>query len=126
MSVPRPLEGFDVTSAVERMLGQSSLWWQALGLFSAHFQQWEADWLGAQGDDDAERKLVHALASGAANVGAVALYDAAAALEHALLQRRLMPGCDIPETLRSRLQAIARRSLQCAGEAYAEHCRGEG
>ena len=81
MNAPLTLNGFDVGLAVERMLGQSDLWWQAVGLFVQHFATWERDWLASRGDDAVECKKVHALRSAAANVGATRLSCAAAVLE---------------------------------------------
>lgn len=87
MLIPRELEGFDVVAAVERMLDRPELWWQAVGLFVAHFSDWKSRWLAAVGEDAAERKQVHALRSAAENIGAVRLAVAAASLEAALLGR---------------------------------------
>ncbi len=84
MPVCNALDGFDVAAAVDRMLGQFSLWRQALALFVEHFANWAEAWQGAQCDPVAERKKVHALRSAAANVGAVRLSAAAGALEDAL------------------------------------------
>lgn len=117
MSDLNALEGFDVSAAVERMLGDTDLWWQALALFVAHFQAWEAGWLAAQGQDALERKAVHALRSGAANVGAVALAKVAGELEGRLLRRCAGEEVAIPGELRSRLQEQFRLTLAVAGQA---------
>lgn len=85
MNIPEQLEGFDVVDAVDRMLGQPQLWWQAVRLFANHFADWEERWLKAQDDPLGERRLVHALRSAAGNIGAVQLTAQAAALERALL-----------------------------------------
>lgn len=87
-SYPRPLPndlpGFEVEAAVARMMDNAELWWRALAIFQVHFGDWKNAWLLSQAERDAERKCVHALRSGAVNVGAVQLAAAAAALENAL------------------------------------------
>ncbi len=75
-----------MAEAVGRMLDQPGLWWQAVGMFVEHFADWPAAWAGSIGDDVAERRLVHAVGSAAANVGANALFAASRALEESLRQ----------------------------------------
>lgn len=82
--MPDVLDGFDVSAAVDRMLGQPALWQQALALFVDHFADWEACWHEAGDDLIQERKQVHALRSAAANVGAIRLASRAADLELAV------------------------------------------
>jgi len=107
-----------VTAAVARMLDQPLLWWQALGLFVAHFADWEQTWQAAIGDDGLEQKRVHALRSAAANVGALALSEAAASLEAQLLKKCAGQAVAIPESLRERLQASFRQTWRSAFEAW--------
>lgn len=118
MSVPRTLDGFDVTAAVARMLDQPALWWQALGLFVAHFADWEQAWQAAIGDDGLEQKRVHALRSAAANVGAQALSEAAASLEAQLLKKRAGLAASVPDSLRASLLASFRQTWRSAAEAW--------
>lgn len=118
MSVPRTLDGFDVTAAVARMLDQPSLWWQAIGLFVTHFADWEQTWQAAIGDDVLEQKSVHALRSAAANVGAQALAEAAASLEAQLLKKREGLVVSVPDSLRATLQASFRQAWLSAAEAW--------
>ncbi len=117
MLVPDSLDGFDVSAAVGRMLDQPALWWQAVGLFVAHFADWEAAWQGCVGDDARERKQVHALRSAAANVGATALAASAGALENCLLARLAGGAERVPEALRARLQADFRGAWRGAADA---------
>ena len=118
MPIPRSLDGFDVMAAVERMLDQPTLWWQALGLFVAHFSDWEQGWQACIGDDVLERKRVHAVRSAAANVGAVRLAESASALEAWLLARQAgMAGGDA-DALRRQLLVDFRQSWQAAAEAW--------
>lgn len=118
MSVPPTLEGFEVAAAVERMLDQPMLWWQAVGLFVVHFADWERTWLDSVGDPAREQKNVHALRSAAANVGAMALSGVAATLEHQLL--KCLAGNDesVPEQLRQHLLDSFRRTLRVATAAW--------
>jgi len=118
MPIPRSLDGFDVIAAVERMLDQPMLWWQALGLFVAHFAGWEQDWQASIGDDALERKRVHAVRSAAVNVGAVRLADSASALEAWLLARQAGAAGDDAEALRRQLLADFRLSWQAAADAW--------
>lgn len=120
MSIPKTLEGFDVPAAVERMLDQPTIWWQAVGLFVEHFSGWEQDWLDSIGDDTAERRRVHALRSAAANVGAEALASLAGALEKRLMQRLAGLATADPESLRQQLQACFRQTWQAASLARRE------
>lgn len=115
--VPDSLDGFDVSAAVGRMLNQPTLWWQAVGLFVAHFADWEAAWRDSIGDDPLERKQVHALRSAAANVGAHEIAASAGVLEACLLAR-LAGGTDgIPEAMRARLLMDFRHAWQVAADA---------
>lgn len=126
MTFPRSLDGFDVPGAVERMLGQPALWWQALGLFVDHFAGWERAWQAMLGDDAGERRCVHALGSGAANVGAIDLEAAARALEAALAQRLAGQSAADPAALRESLRAVFRRTLSVAGQAAGRDPAGGG
>ncbi len=117
MPVPIFLEGFDVPGAVGRMLDQPELWWQSLGLFVDHFADWENEWLASVGDDTLEVKKVHAVASAAANVGAIRLMQAARELEGAL-RRRLASGHEVElDILRSELGLVFRQSWIAADMA---------
>nr|MBL8411625.1 Hpt domain-containing protein [Dechloromonas sp.] len=78
------LEAFDVPDAVARMLDQPAIWRQALVLFVRHFADWEAAWTNCVGRDAEEVQRVHALRSGAANVGAKDLAVVAGQLEDVL------------------------------------------
>lgn len=100
------------------MLDQPVLWWQAVGLFVAHFADWEAAWRGSVGDDAQERKRVHALRSAAANVGAQQVAASAGALESCLLARLEGRAEHVPEALRTRLLADFRHAWQVAAEAW--------
>lgn len=126
MSIPSSLDGFDVVGAIDRMLDQPALWWQALGLFVQHFSGWEQDWQAAIGDDALERKRVHAVRSAAANVGAVHLADSAAALEKCLLEHLAGGAPDCAEALRQQLQIDFRQSWQAAADAWQENSPGPG
>ena len=117
MSIPTTLEGFDVTGAVDRMLGRPDLWWQALGLFLNHFEDWEKAWGASIGDDAAERGQVHALGSAAANVGAMTLSADARALERALVARMGGNGAAVDEAMRMRLQVAFRATWSAADAA---------
>lgn len=118
MSVPRSLDGFEVTAAVARMLDQPMLWWQAVGLFVDHFADWERTWQAAIGDDVQEQKSVHALRSAAANVGAQALCEVAASLEAQLLKKRAGLATSVPENLRACLQTSFRLTWLSAAKAW--------
>lgn len=118
MSVPRSLDGFDVTAAVARMLDQPMLWWQAVGLFVEHFADWEQAWQESVGDHAREQKRVHALRSAAANVGATALAEAAAALEDQLLKCQAGLATSVQESLRQGLHASFRQTWLSAAEAW--------
>lgn len=127
MPVPRTLDGFDVTAAVARMLDQPALWWQSVGLFVEHFADWEQQWRESTGDDAQERKRVHALRSAAANVGASALAEAAAALEIALQNRLAGQATSVPDAARQRLLAAYRHAWGAAAAAWnAASLLGEG
>jgi HPt (histidine-containing phosphotransfer) domain-containing protein len=118
MSIPRTLDGFDVTAAVGRMLDQPTLWWKVVGLFVEHFSDWESAWQAAVGDDAREQKCVHALRSAAANVGATELAAVAAALEAQLLMRLAGQATSIPESSRQRLSSSFRQTWRSAAEAW--------
>lgn len=122
MQIPSSLSGFNVTAAVERMLGQSELWWQALGLFVQHFADWERDWLSARGDDELERKKVHALRSAAANVGADRLSCAAAVLEELLALRLSGKPVPVPPSVRWYLQDSFQAAWRAAHQARLRAC----
>jgi len=117
MSIPDSLENFDVPAAVARMLDQPALWWQALGLFVEHFAGWEDSWQAAHGDATNERRLVHALRSAAANVGATSLSASAAALEEFLLQGPAGTVASVLEPLRRRVQEDFRQAWRTADAA---------
>ena len=117
---PTAIAGFDVAQAVARMLGQPTLWFEALHLFVQHFANWEVDWQKAQGDDASERKCVHALRSGAANIGANQLSAVAAALEEFLALRCAGQTEVIPESSRADLKECFRQDWQAAADAC--HC----
>lgn len=121
MSIPRTLDGFNVPAAIERMLDQPAIWWQAVGLFVRHFSDWEKAWLESIGDDAAERRSVHALRSAAANVGAEALSSLAGALEKLLMQRLAGEAASNPERLRQQLQGCFRQTWQAASLACRDH-----
>lgn len=114
---PRELPGFDVANAVARMLDQPQLWWEALGLFVQHFADWEAEWSAAQGNNDAERRCVHALYSGAANVGASHLSCVAASLEALLIKRCNGQATPIPPSIRWYLKDCFRATWRTAASA---------
>ena len=114
---PTAIAGFDVAQAVDRMLGQPTLWFDALHLFVQHFANWESDWENAQGDDSAERRCVHALRSGAANVGANQLSAVAAVLEELLARRCVGQTEVIPESARIYLKDCFREDWQAAADA---------
>jgi HPt (histidine-containing phosphotransfer) domain-containing protein len=124
MSVPRTLDGFDVTAAVGRMLDQPMLWWQAVGLFVEHFADWERAWQDSIGDEAKEQKCVHALRSAAANVGATALSEAAAALEAQLLMGLAGNTMPIPESLRQHLLDSYRQTWLSAAGAWKSSAPG--
>jgi len=118
MSVPRTLDGFEVTATVKRMLDQPMLWWQAVGLFVEHFANWERNWQDSIGNPAQEQKNVHALRSAAANVGAMALSREAAALEEQLLKSLSGEESSIPPLLRDRLRDSFRQTFGAAAEAW--------
>lgn len=123
---PEPLEGFDVTAAVERMLGQPALWWQALDLFTRRFAEWEAEWRQTAGNDAAERKRVHALRSAAVTVGAMRLAGVAEELEARLLRRLAGESVLIDAASRQALATEFRRTLAVACAALLPGLAGEG
>jgi HPt (histidine-containing phosphotransfer) domain-containing protein len=125
MSIPPSLDGFDVAEAVARMLDQPALWWQAVGLFVDHFSDWETEWQASIGDDALERKLVHALRSAAANVGAYSVVDKAGALEDRLLVRLAGGPGEVPGVLRQGVQREFRRAWQVAADARQKDIRGD-
>jgi HPt (histidine-containing phosphotransfer) domain-containing protein len=116
---PPPLElaGFDVANAVARMLDQPALWWEALGLFVQHFADWETEWSAAQGNNEAERRCVHALYSSAANVGANHLSCVAASLEALLTKRCNGQPIAIPPSIRWYLKDCFRETWRTAASA---------
>ncbi len=117
MTVPHLLAGFDVPAAVERMLGSSSLWWQAVDLFARHFAGWETEWRASIDDRTREVRCVHALGSGAANIGAVRLSVSARALEVAL-RRHAGDGNETELLgLRDELRRVFRETLAELAEA---------
>jgi HPt (histidine-containing phosphotransfer) domain-containing protein len=126
MLVPHSLDGFDVMGAVERMLGQPVLWWQAVGLFVEHYANWEAVWHACIGDDAQERKRVHAIRSAAVNVGAVRLSETAGELEDLLLERLAGGLKVVPDDLRQRLGDDFRQSWLAAANAWKESRLGPG
>lgn len=126
MPVPHSLDGFDVIAAVERMLDQPVLWWQAVGLFVEHFADWEGQWQASIGDDQQERKRVHALRSAAANVGAMQLAEAAGGLEDVLLKRLAGLAAEIPESLRDQLRDSFNQAWQAAAKAWEINRLGPG
>jgi len=117
MTIPLTLKGFDVELAIERMLGQPALWWEAVGLFVRHFPAWESEWLAARGDDELERKKVHALRSAAANVGANKLSCAAAVLEELISMRLAGKHIIIPSSVRWYVQDCFREVWHSASDA---------
>lgn len=114
---PSELTGFAVALAVERMLGQPLLWWEAVGLFVDHFADWETQWQAAQGDDAAEQRCIHALYSSAVNVGANHLSCVAASLEQLLRKRCAGLDAPIPPSLRWYLQDCFRETWRAAALA---------
>lgn len=126
MPIPHTLDGFDVIGAVERLLDQPALWWQAVGLFVQHFAAWEKDWQSAIGDDALERKRVHAMRSAAGNVGAVRLAGSAEALERHLLDRLAGGAGEVPDKLRQSLQADFRAAWLAADHAWRVNATGAG
>ena len=117
MQIPHLLEGFDVDDAIARMLGRPQLWWQTLGYFVHEFADWPQRWQASQADAGIERRVVHALRSAAANVGAQQLADAARQLEQILLVGAIgVPGA----TTESRIHLLAAFSLcwESAAEAW--------
>lgn len=117
MQIPQQLEGFDVDDAIARMLGRPQLWWQTLGYFVHEFADWPQRWRASQSDPGSERRVVHALRSAAANVGAQQLADAARRLEQHLLADT--SGASVGTT-ELRIQLLATFSLcwESAAEAW--------
>ena len=126
MPVPRSLDGFDVTAAIERMLDQPMLWWQAVGLFVEHFADGESGWQESIGDDAWEQKKVHALRGAAANVGAMALAEVAADLEDLLLACREGKVKSVPNIVRQRLRDSFRQTWRAAAGAWKPGPPGSG
>lgn len=117
MQIPSQLEGFDIDDAIARMLGRPQLWWQTLGYFVHAFADWPQHWQASQADAGSERRVVHALRSAAANVGAQQLADAARQLEQVLLAGTVgMPGT-VTE-LRIHLLAAFSLCWESAAEAW--------
>ena len=104
------------------MLDQPALWLQALGLFVAHFSDWEEKWQSSLADRNDERRWVHALRSAAANIGAVRLMASATALE-----KHLQTPADLPdvvaETMRCRLLEDFRQARRMAAEVIERSVR---
>ena len=121
-STPTPppvhLPGFEVDYAVNRMLGQPELWWQAVGLFIQHFADWENQWQATRGDLAAEGKCVHALRSAAANVGANHLCCVAGVLEELLAKAVGGQARAVPPSIRFHLQDCFREVWRTATDAY--------
>jgi hypothetical protein len=117
MPIPHALGGFDVTAAVGRMLDQPAIWWQAVGLFVEHFADWERAWQDCIGDDAREQKIVHALRSAAANVGATELAELAEVLETRLLRQGTGQPSTVSPALRQRLRDSFRQVWQTAANA---------
>jgi len=124
MPIPRTLDGFDVTAAVARMLDQPMLWWQAVGLFVEHFAGWEQAWQDSIGDAGREQKRVHALRSAAANVGATALSEVAAALEDQLLKCQAGELASVSESSRQHLLESFRHTWHAAADAWSAGASG--
>lgn len=114
---PNNLAGFNVAHAVERMLGQPGLWWEALGMFVLHFAEWETEWQASQGNNEAERRCVHALRSSAANIGADHLSCIAATLEKLLAKRCEGENIAIPPSIRWYLKDCFRTTWRTAASA---------
>lgn len=76
------------------------------------------------GDDDQERRQVHAVGSAAANVGAVRLESAARLLESALLSRLSGSEAPIDEALRRNLVDEFRQAWGVAGSALSARRQG--
>lgn len=118
MLIPQKLDGFDVEDAVARMLDRPELWWQAVGFFVHHFADWKDSWRDAIGDDQAERRQVHAIRSAAANVGAKTLAGQAERMEQILLRRLDGSGDEIPEAWREELASVFDIAWGCAARAW--------
>lgn len=125
MPVPTALPGFNVSAAVGRMLDQPELWWQSVGLFVENYSAWGREWQMSMGDEDLERRRVHALRSAAANVGAEQLSMSAAALETCLLQAHArQPGADVVGALRLQLASDYEAVINAAAQAWRENADG--
>lgn len=120
MLIPQELEGFDVSDAVARMLDRPELWWQAVGFFVHHFSGWESAWREVCGNDQAERRCVHAIRSAAANVGAMRLAALAERLEKILLQRIAGEDVSVPADLRADLATAFSAAWKSADAAWRE------
>ncbi|MCK6390140.1 MAG: Hpt domain-containing protein [Azonexus sp.] len=116
--IPQQLAHFDVADAVARMLDRPELWWQAVGLFVGHFEDWPSDWEAAIGDDVLERRRVHAIRSAAANVGATPLVLLAGQLESLLARRLAGEAVEIEPGLREQLQQVFAATWQTAAAAW--------
>jgi hypothetical protein len=107
--VPLGLPGFEVDATVERMMGRADMWWRVLEIFHIQFCDWPTRWHQSQALHEDERKAVHALRSAAANIGAVRLAAAAAALENTLMSA----ACPAPS-----LTSLREQLYECFDEAY--------
>lgn len=116
--IPQELDGFDIPAAVARMLDRPELWWQAVGFFVCHFADWKTSWLAAVGEDQAERRQVHAIRSAAANVGAAVLADRAEKLERTLLRRIAGEQIEVPAADREALASAFDLSWGNASAAW--------
>lgn len=115
------LEGFDVKSAVDRMLGRPELWWQALALFQTHFGDWADTWPAVGGETGLERRKVHALRSASANIGAVRLAFDAEVFERFLLERPAETNSPLAHGLRRQLQYQFDQARAEVARALAAH-----
>lgn len=114
---PDELAGFNVAHAVERMLGEPALWWEAVAMFVQHFADWEAQWQATEGNCEAERRCVHALYSAATNVGADHLACVAASLEALLAKCGNGQNTTLPPGMRWYLRDCFRATWRSAATA---------
>ena len=109
--LPVRLEGFDLTVALQRLNNDQDLFVRLLYCFMADFTDWESSFAAAMQARDASVavRLAHTLKGTAANVGAVRVQAAAAALEAALRQGEMSPDgllADCQVALRAALMAL--------------------